>query len=138
GGAGGGTHKAPDLSKLKVTGPGAHETIAGMGCDDYHFESTDPSDKTSVDVCGAKGMGFLGAEGTMIPSTAALMSSGHPELAGLAHDGFFPLKVKVLNGDKVTTMEATALSRDKPDASLFAPPADYTKFPIPGMMGGAP
>ena len=136
GGPGAGGRKAPDLSKLRVTATG-HETVAGVECDDYHFAGTDPSDHQTVDVCGAKGMGFLG-QGYMMPSTATLLGSGHPELASLAHDGFFPLKVKVTNGDRVTTLEATAVSRDKPDASLFAPPADYSKLSLPGMTGGNP
>ena len=136
GGPGGGMRKTPDLSKLSVTATG-HETVAGIACDDYHFAGTDPSDHSTVDVCGARGMGFLG-QGYMMPSTATLLGPGHPELASLAHDGFFPLKVKVTNGDRVTTLEATAVSRDKPDASLFAPPSDYTKMSLPGMMGGNP
>jgi hypothetical protein len=138
GGPGGGKGNAPDLSRLKVTATGQHEVIAGIPCDDYHFTSTGASENQSVDICGAKGMGFLGAEGAMIPSTETLMSSGQPELAALAHDGFFPLKVKVSNGGDVSTMEATAVSQAKPDASLFAPPSDYTQFSMPGMPGGTP
>src|ERR1700688_1828471 len=84
--------KAPDLSKLKVTATGQHETIAGISCEVYHFASSDPNEHMTVDVCGAKGMGFLGHEAAMMPSTATLLSSGQPELVALAHDGFFPLK----------------------------------------------
>ena len=91
-----------------------------------------------MDLCGAPGMGFMGMAGqagSMMPSTIALLSSQNPDLARLARQGFFPLKMTFPgeNGDGVWTV--TSIDRRRPEAALFQPPADYSELKIPGMGG---
>jgi hypothetical protein len=130
GGAGGGMGNPPDISKMKVTTTGLQEAIAGIQCGDYHFAAADPNDQTSADVCAATGMGFLG-QGAVIPSTEALLNSG-PDLAKLASQGFFPLKITMTNGVVRTSMEATVVDRKKPEPSLFVPPPGFSQISLGG------
>jgi len=131
----------PDFSKMKVTATGRRETIAGVSCEHYLFENTETPDHKPMDMCGATGMGFMGMMGdagsSMMPSTIALLRSQNPELARIARQGFFPLKMTFpsKNGDGVWT--ATSIDRRRPDAALFQPPAGYSAMTIPGM-GGKP
>jgi hypothetical protein len=135
GGRGG---KAPDFSKMKVTRTGQHEVIAGIPCDHYLFQSTEDADKPPLDICGAAGFGFMGIAGqnaSMMPSTAALLRSQNPEMARLARQGFFPVKMTFPDhaGGKSMVWVVTQLDRHRPDAALFQPPAGYTQLQIPGM-----
>jgi hypothetical protein len=126
-----------DISKMKVTPTGERETIAGVACEHYLFESTDAKEGTQVDICGATGMGFMGSGhgGAQMFSTAALLEAKNPELAKLAKAGFFPLKMTMTDGKrgKPMVMEATDLERGKLDAGLFAVPDGYSELVIPGM-----
>jgi hypothetical protein len=136
GGRGG--SKTPDFSKMKVTATGQRETIAGVSCEHYLFQSTEDAAKPPIDICGAKGLGFMGLAGqstSMMPSTAALLRSQNPELARLARQGFFPLKMTFRDheGQKPMVWTVTQIDRHRPDAALFAPPAGYTKFEMPTM-----
>ncbi len=138
GGGGGGT-KPPDFSKMKVTATGQRETIAGMTCEHYLFQNTEEPDKPPMDMCGATGLGFMGMAGqvnSMMPSTVALLRSQNPELARLARQGFFPLKMTFPDRehpDKPLVWVVTQIDRHRPDAALFAPPAGYTALQMPGM-----
>ena len=131
-GAGG---DVPDFSKMKVTPTGQRETIAGVSCEHYLFEYADSAKaKNKVDMCGAPGMGFMGLagqEGSMMPSTVAMMRSQNPALAKLAHQGFFPLKMNIMGEHGTAVWTVTQLSRGRPDATLFQPPAGYTELKIP-------
>ena len=136
GGAGG---KAPDFSKMKVTATGQRETIAGIACEHYLFQNTEKADDPPIDICGAPGLGFMGMAGqnnSMMPSMAALLHSQNPELARLARQGFFPLKMTFSerqHPEKKMVWVATQVDRHRPDAALFQPPAGYTEFQIPAM-----
>jgi hypothetical protein len=46
-------------------------------------------------------------------------------------DGFFPLKISTGKAGEMT-MEVTGIARKKLDASMFQPPAGYTKMRIGG------
>ncbi len=144
GAMGGGKQKeAPDFSKLKVTATGRRDTIAGIACEHFLFESTEAKDHPPMDICGATGMGFMGSGGqgaSLMPSTAALLNATNPELARLARQGFFPLKLTMAEkqGGKQMVLEATAVDRHRPDAALFAPPPDYTKFTMPVLPSTKP
>ncbi|PYO94699.1 MAG: hypothetical protein DMD62_04655 [Gemmatimonadetes bacterium] len=131
-GAGG---DVPDFSKMKVTPTGQRETIAGVSCEHYLFEYADSAKaKNKVDMCGAPGMGFMGLagqEGSMMPSTVAMMRSQNPALAKLAHQGFFPLKMNIMGEHGTAVWTVTQLNRGRPDATLFQPPAGYTELKIP-------
>ncbi len=136
GGAGG---KAPDFSKMKVTATGRRETIAGITCEHYLFQDTEKPDDPPIDICGAPGLGFMGMAGqsnSMMPSMAALLHSQNPDLARLARQGFFPLKMTFSerqHPEKKMVWVATQIDRHRPDAALFQPPAGYTPLQIPGM-----
>lgn len=133
--------ESPDFSKMKVTATGRRETIAGITCEHYLFQNTDTPNKKPMDMCGATGMGFMGMAGetgmSMMPSTVALLRSQNPELARIARQGFFPLKMTFSSdrGDAVWT--AVSIDRRRPDAALFQPPAGYTQLQMP-TMGGKP
>ncbi len=137
GGRGGsGRGESHDFSKMKVTPTGQHETIAGIGCDHYLFQNTEDKDQKAMDICGATGLGFMGMageSGSMMPSTIALLRSQNPELAKLARQGFFPLKMTITGHDGTVVWTVTQLDPTRPDASLFRPPAGYTQLTIPGM-----
>ncbi len=137
-GKGGDAGAAPDFSKMKVTATGRRETIAGITCEHYLVESTERPDDKPMDLCGAPGMGFMGMAGqagSMMPSTIALLRSQNPDLARLAREGFFPLKMTFPgeHGDGVWTV--TSIDRQRPEAALFQPPAGYSELKIPGMGG---
>jgi uncharacterized protein DUF4412 len=139
GGQGGRQEKAPDFTKTKVTATGRHETIAGLDCEHYLFENTESH--SQIDMCGAAGHGFMGMSGqagSMMPSTVALLRSQNPELARLGSRGFFPLKMIIASQheQRPVVWQVTSFSFHRPDASLFAPPAGYTKLELPGMGGG--
>jgi hypothetical protein len=62
------------------------------------------------------------------------LAARHPEYARLVRDGFFPLRVSVIeNGAPRTLMEATSIERKSLDASLFEIPAGFTETRMPGM-----
>jgi hypothetical protein len=136
---GGRGDKAPDFSKMKVTRTGQHETIAGIPCEHYLFQNTEEPDTQPIDMCGATGLGFMGMAGqnsSMMPSTAALLRSQNPDLARLARQGFFPLKMTFSerqHPDRKSVWVVTQIDRHRPDAALFQPPAGYTQLQIPGM-----
>ncbi|HVT39692.1 MAG TPA: DUF4412 domain-containing protein [Gemmatimonadaceae bacterium] len=137
----GGTKPPIDFAKMKVTPTGKHESVAGVGCDHYTFAAADSKDDTQVDICGATGMGFFAMTGDVISSsasTAALMKAENPQLARLAANGFFALKMSVNSKGKPVTWEATHIEKRSLDNSLFKPPSDYTPFTIPGMPGKMP
>jgi hypothetical protein len=128
----------PDFSKVKMTRTGQHETIAGIGCDHYLFQNTEDKDAKPIDMCGARGLGFMGMAGeagSAMPSTIALLRSQNPELARMARGGFFPLKMTFSTEHGPGVWEATQVDRRRPDASLFQPPAGYTELKVPGMGG---
>lgn|SRR5574341_1012435 len=149
----GGNKQQPsaDLSKLKITATGRRETIAGISCEHYLMVYAEKQNTPPVDMCVATGMGFMGSPyqggaamgaagmaGSPMPSTAAMLKAANPEFARLMRQGFFPLKTTMSDGGKQVVMEATAIDRRRPAASLFAPPPDYTKLDIAGMMQRKP
>ena len=90
----------------KITATGGKETVAGHGCDDYLVGA-----KQDIEVCAAKGMGFfvmasgggpMGDRGSMggMSDVAGVVSN--PAYAKMFADGFFPLKVSKVAGDKKT------------------------------------
>lgn len=139
-----GAQRNQDLSKMKVTPTGRSEVVAGIKCDHYTFSDVAQPNAPPMDVCGAAGMGFMGAGSRgmgSVPSTASLARSTNPQLAALARRGFFPLKMTMKAPDGSTmTWEVTKIERRALDASLFAPPPGYTKMNMPAMpgMGGMP
>ncbi len=134
--------RAPDLSKMKVTATGRRETIAGVPCEHYLFADAASPGGGTTDICGAAGMGFMGAgkKGMgALPSTADLARATNPQLAALARRGFFPLKMTMTGPDGSTmTWQVVRIERRTLEAALFAPPAGYTKMTMPAMPGMPP
>ena len=131
-----GAQAPPDLSQMKVTATGRRETIAGVQCEHYLF--SDASSSGTTDICGAAGMGFMGAGKGMrtMPSTAAFARASNPQLAALARNGFFPLKMTMTaSGGVAASWQVTRCERRTLGASLFAPPSSYTKMTMPAMPG---
>ncbi len=134
----GGADGAPDFSKMKVTATGRRETVAGISCEHYLFQNTAEPDAKPMDMCGATGMGFMGMAGeagSMMPSTITLLRAQNPELARIARQGFFPLKMTYSGPQGDVTWTATSIDRRRPDAALFQPPAGYTEMVIPSIPG---
>lgn len=132
---GGKGREAPDWSKMKITPTGQRETIAGIGCEHYLFESTDEQQKHhQLDMCGATGLGFMGMAGqtkSLMPSTIAMLRSQNPEMAKLARQGFFPLKMSITEEHGSFVWTVTQIERGRPEAALFQPPAGYSELKIP-------
>lgn len=139
GAMGGKGHDAPDWSKMKVTPTGQRETIAGISCEHYLFESTDTQQKHHpLDMCGASGLGFMGMAGqtkSMMPSTIAMLRSQNPEMAKLARQGFFPLKMSITEESGGFTWTVTQIERGRPEAGLFQPPPGYSELKVPSAGG---
>ncbi len=137
-----GAQRPPDLSRMKVTATGRRETIAGVACEHYLFSDAATPGAGSTDICGAPGMGFMGSGNKGMgaaPSTAALARASNPQLAALARRGFFPLKMTVTGPDGSTmTWQVTRIERRTLDATIFAPPAGYTRMAMPAMPGMPP
>ena len=126
-----------DFSRMSVRSTGRRETIAGVVCEHVIFSD---SRGGSTDICGASGMGFMGAGKGMGsgPSTASLMGSKNPQMVALTRRGFFPLKMTMTGPNGSLTWVVTKVDRRRLDDSLFGPPAGYTKFAMPTMPPGMP
>src|ERR1041384_3731513 len=130
-----------DISKMKVTATGRRETIAGITCEHFEISDATKPNRAPMDMCGAPGMGFSifgGVNGNAARSGAAAQHIDNPVFARMMRDGFFLLKMTIIDEDnKTMTWVVTQVDRRRPAASLFAPPPGYTKFEMPGMGGGS-
>ena len=114
----------------KITPLGTSETIAGRTCQNYLIETA----KSKMEICNATGLGYF-----MMPRNpmAGGPSSDAPDLDSEAYrasfaDGFFPLRMVKLVGEKRTTfMEATRVEPKPLDPSLFTVPAGLTEMKMP-------
>jgi hypothetical protein len=126
---------APDWSKMQVTPTGQRETIVGIACEHYLFANTDDrGQQHTLDLCGASGMGFMGIAGetqSMMPSTIAMLEAQNPQMAKLARQGFFPLKMTMTEGQGSFVWTVTQIDRRRPDDALFQPPAGYAELKLP-------
>jgi hypothetical protein len=116
-----------NVGEPKVTKTGRTETVAGHQCEHWIISSS--VDSASADVCMAKGIG------TFMQGSSP-MSRGRPEPTWqreAREQGMFPLKVTSSDGS--VALEVTSIERKPLDASLFQPPSDYQKMPMPGMPG---
>jgi hypothetical protein len=113
---------------------GRTETILGYECHEY----TVTEKKTVTEYWAAKGLGVFRAMTRGGPGgPPAGMSAWEIEAQ---REGLFPLRTieRSTNGKVRSTMEATAIEPGSQPASLFTPPADFTKFEMPsfGKMFG--
>jgi hypothetical protein len=121
----------------KITRTGKHETIAGKDCEHVLMES----EKGTVDICAAKGMGYFTTPGSGGPMgrgrSGPGIPAGYDALMKEFKDGFFPLRVESVEGDKRTLVLLVKTIAPSPlDASLFVPPADFQEMKMPMGMPG--
>jgi Domain of unknown function (DUF4412) len=126
--------KADKATPPKVTATGKTETIAGHSCAHYLIESEDGR----MDVCAATGMGYLGTTGAN-PMARGRAPAAIPlkfqELYARFKDGFQPLKVERLEGDKrILMLQVESIEKGPQDADLFKVPAGFRD--MSGMMRG--
>jgi hypothetical protein len=117
---------SPDFEKT-----GATEVIAGHECEQYiHRER-----RETTELWVTKGLGrYFGAAtgGGMRPGQRRQLSAWEREVM---EQGLFPLRMitRDSRGNEKSRMEATEVSREKLDAALFRPPADFKKFELPNV-----
>jgi hypothetical protein len=135
--------RAPrDTTPPKITKLGTSETIAGKSCDNYRVES-----QQVHEVCAAKGMGFFGGMGggPMMGGRGPGGGQGGGGMPAFASEkmmaefkeGFFPLRISRVEGEKKTVaMEVTTIEEKPLPSSLFEVPEGYTKMDMPMGMPG--
>jgi len=119
----------------KITDTGKTETIAGHKCTHYLIDTEDGH----LDVCAATGMGYLGMSGGGNPMARRRVPAAIPiQYRDLYHrfkDGFQPLKVEKLEGEKRSlVLEVKSIEKKPQDAALFKVPEGYRD--MSGMMRG--
>jgi hypothetical protein len=123
-----------NTADVEVTGK--TETILGYKCSQILVK-----DKGTVtEVWAAEGLGaFMG----LSSGGGGMFGGGKPAAAAkweevMKSKGGFPLRVITRNaaGKEISKMEATKVAPGSLSDSLFAPPAGFQKFSMPGMMGG--
>jgi len=133
---GGAQAKIPKVKHL-----GQPETIAGYTCEHWLY-----GDEQNIDLCAAKGIGYLdfgneGQNGTPFlshknlrdPQVIAILEN-NPDLKKFVEGGMFPLKVsQIENGKPKPIMEVTSVEPKALDDSIFTIPADYRKIDAPSM-----
>ena len=122
----------------KITKTGQSETIAGYKCEHYLM-----GDAQNVDVCAASGLGFLGFAGGGGPMGGMMggggmgppsLPAGYQEIVKEFKDGFMPLKMEKIDGDKrQTVLLVTKIEKKTLEESLFIVPDGYQEMKMPGM-----
>ena len=116
----------------KITRTGKHESIAGKDCE--HILMT--TQRGEMDMCVAKGMGFFTGPGGGPMSRGPSMPVGYEELMKEFKDGFFPLRIEMIEGTKRTqVLNVKKIEPASLDASMFAPPAGFQEMTMPAGMG---
>jgi len=132
---GGRNPAASDTATFKVTKVGTSETIAGKSCDNYLVGGAQDHE-----VCAAKGLGFFAGMGRGGMGRGRGPGGGMPDFSASKlmaefKDGFFPLKVSRIEGEKkAVVMEVTKIEEKPVPSSLFEIPEGYTKMDMPMGM----
>ena len=128
-----------DTTTQQFTATGRNETIAGHECEHYLTGTGQ-----NTDMCVATGLGYYlggGAAGRRGPGSGGgsygMPRPGDARMAAFRakfSDGFFPLRLTITEGGKVTTdMVVTAIERRALADDLFTVPAGFTEMRMPGM-----
>ena len=128
-----------DTSEQQFTATGRKETIAGHECEHYLTGTGQ-----NTDMCVATGLGYYlggGAAGRRGPGSGGgsygVPRPGDARMAAFRakfKDGFFPLRLTITEGGKVTTdMVVTAVERRALADDLFTVHAGFTEMRMPGM-----
>ena len=119
----------------QITRTGTHESIAGHDCE--HVLMT--TQRGQMDMCVAKGLGFFTGPGGGPMSRGPSMAMGYGALMREFKDGFFPLKIEMVEGTKRTPFLLVKTITPQPvDAALFVVPEGFQEMsmpPMPGMPG---
>ncbi|MEZ4457330.1 MAG: DUF4412 domain-containing protein [Gemmatimonadales bacterium] len=125
----------------KITATGRSETVAGVSCEHYLIEHEDEQ----LDMCVAKGLGFGMFGSPSMPGNGRRPSGGidvpleYRELMAKYRDGFQPLKVERVKGDKrEMVFEVTEIDRKPPAAEDMNVPANFNEFKMPAGMPKMP
>jgi hypothetical protein len=116
----------------KITALGTRETIAGRSCENYLVETEDSKEE----FCNSKGLGhFLSPHNPMGGGPSNGLTELDDEIyRSYFKDGFFPLRVTEIKGEKRrVVMEATQVAPKSLDASYFEVPAGFSEMKMPGM-----
>lgn len=131
--------QASDTAEQQFTPTGRRETIAGHECEHYLTGTGQ-----NTDMCVATGLGYYlggGAAGRRGPGSGGgsygVPRPGDARMAAFRakfKNGFFPLRLTVTEGGKVTTdMVVTAIERRALSDDMFTVPAGFTEMRMPGM-----
>ena len=131
--------QASDTAEQQFTATGRNETIAGHECEHYLTGTGQ-----NTDMCVATGLGYYlggGAAGRRGPgsgsSSYGMPRPGDTRMAAFRakfKDGFFPLRLTVTEGGKVTTdMVVTSIERRALPDDMFTVPEGFTEMRMPGM-----
>ncbi|MGE0439842.1 MAG: DUF4412 domain-containing protein [Gemmatimonadales bacterium] len=125
----------------KITATGRTETVAGVSCEHYLIEH----EGEQMDMCVAKGLGFGMFGSPNMPGNGRRPSAGidvpleYRELMAKYRDGFQPLKVERVKGDKRDLVfEVTEIDRKAPAAEDMKVPANFNEFKMPAGMPKIP
>ena len=114
--------KASNLSDNTFTATGKKETVIGYECEYFTMkDASSPGDV--VQWCVTNALGFLGFTPGQKLSNGAALRKQFPK-------GFFVLKE--LDDKGAVNFQVVKVERKSLDASVFAPPPDYTEMKIPG------
>lgn len=128
-----------DTAEQQFTATGRTETIAGHECEHYLTGTGQ-----NTDMCVATGLGYYlggGGAGRRGPGSGGgsygVPRPGDPRRAAFRArfpNGFFPLRLTVTEGGKVTTdMLVTSVEQRTLADDLFTVPAGFTQMSMPGM-----
>lgn len=130
------TNNTGKNEETTLTKTGETEKILGYTAEKYLATHKN----TTTELWLAEGLGHFTAFGAGNPMASG--RGGPPTPQGweraLAHKGLFPLRVITRDAAKkeLFKLEATSVEKQALPDSLFAPPADYRKLDMGGMMNG--
>jgi hypothetical protein len=123
-----------DDTSPPLTKTGKSETIAGHSCDHYLMGEDQDMDVCAASGLGTFGMGSMGGMGGQGPGGGGEMAMGWARYASQFKDGFFPLKMEEVDGEKrKLIMEVTEIEPQTLSADLFTVPAGFQEMKMPGM-----
>ncbi|HKB92099.1 MAG TPA: DUF4412 domain-containing protein [Opitutaceae bacterium] len=127
--------KASTDNSGKLEKTGKAEKILGYSCEQYIYK--DDRQKGTTELWLASGLGTFQGLGNAFGPRGGNRTAQPAWQKELMDKGAFPLRVITHNeaGAEEFRMEATSVEKTSLPASLFEPPAGYTKFSMPSIPG---
>jgi hypothetical protein len=130
-------------SDFQLTKTGRTEVVAGVTCDIYHGSGTDrrtgkrqEGDARISDHAGFNPLAFADAMRNRRAASAAGQLPMFEQFRKIIGTNGGIMKVwQMENGKNSVAMEVTSVDTSVPSDAMFAPPSDYTKMDVPGMIG---